>query len=74
MIRKPRTFDNDTGRVIDPVAPVQLEDIIDKGAPSARAAAGLGPTRKMLDTAPIHTAPWLTPELAEQEMAIGGFK
>lgn len=90
MRREPITIDNDTGQVIEPVithTPHAGDPIITftPGAFGNQTKApvfgtdqsgnsGFGPTRKMLDTQPILTAPWLTPELAEQEIAIGGFR
>lgn len=84
MIREPLTIDNDTGQVIEQP---DLQDVLRQRIFGTKGDApqpgfgtdqsgntGFGPTRKLLDTAPILTAPWLTPELAEQEMQIGGFK
>lgn len=66
------TIDGRTGQILSS-GPEWAED---PGTFAANPAGGpgFGFTRKFLDTQPILTAPWLTPELAKREIEIGGFK
>lgn len=74
-MRTPITFDNDTGEVIEqPNFGGQGYVPPNSGAGAIPGQRGFGPTQKMLDTAPIPDAPWLTPELVEKELSRGECK
>ena len=68
----PITIDNATGQILEAARPQNGPAPVFGTDQSGN--TGFGPTRKMLDTQIIHGAPWLTPELAEREMQMGGFK
>ena len=70
FLREPVTIDNATGKVL-PEQDSQFANRETRGpAEPAPQPQGFGVTRKLLDIEPIRTAPWLTPELAAQELAI----
>lgn len=43
-------------------------------APILRNSGGFGPAVKLLEVEPFRLAPWLTPEICEQEIAMQGTK
>jgi len=70
-----------TTALIDGATGLVLEETNLQGRGSARAGAttdmetpatihGFGPTRQLLEVEPFRLAPWLTPELCEQELAM----
>jgi hypothetical protein len=64
-----RVLDEDARRttaLIDGATGLVLEE-----TPAQR---GFGPTRQLLEVEPFRLAPWLTPELCEQELALQGMK
>ena len=68
-----RVLDEDTRRttaLIDGATGLVIAEL-----PFERMAQrGFGPTRQLLEVEPFRLAPWLTPELAEQELAMLGTK
>ena len=69
-----RVLDEDTRRttaLIDGATGLVIED----GPHRIKSSAiGFGPTRQLLEVEPFRLAPWLTPELCEQELALQGTK
>jgi len=45
--------------------------VIEESTFERMAQKGFGPTRPLFEVSPPRFQPWMTPELAEQEMAIG---
>jgi hypothetical protein len=69
-----RGLDEDTRRttaLIDGATGLVLEDGPHRIKSSAQ---GFGPTVQLLEIEPFRLAPWLTPELCEQELAMSGTK
>jgi hypothetical protein len=68
-----RVLDEDTRRttaLIDGATGLVLEE-----TPFEQMAQrGFGDTRRLLEVSPFRLAPWLTPELCEQELALQGTK
>lgn len=75
MNREPVTIDNATGQVIEREPDPQAQGYVppNSGAGDHIHQTGFGPTRKILDGS-MPGAPWMTPEMAEQEMQIAGIK
>lgn len=63
----PALIDGRTGLVID-----DTEDSCDHSQKTL--ASGFGPAVKLLEVESFRLAPWMTPELAEQEIAMQGTK
>lgn len=76
MNREPVTIDGATGLIIED-GPHRLRSSDasqhDFGTDQS-GNTGFGQTRKFLDSNNLPGAPWMTPELAEQEMQIAGLK
>jgi hypothetical protein len=65
-----RVLDEDTTRtsaLIDGATGLVIEE-------TRMAQRGFGETRRLLEVSPFRLAPWLTPELCEQELALQGTK
>ena len=63
LVREPPLIDGATGAVIED-GPHRIKST----------TQGFGPTVQLLEVAPFRLAPWLTPELCEQEIEMQGTK